>query len=180
MPDFQQQKDCGNVAAEGLAQTQVGVKVISVNSMDEAMKIATGEANADSKHLTVPLYMPLENDLRFEDALKCVSQKLHEDVTQGDVELIAIAMGWMTQKDKSWPLQLVLYRADEAYMTYSKFEDEFEMAVLMDGDGRRYLNREKLPLEEALRQWIAGFVNWNCEVPGLYRLQYALISPTTA
>jgi len=180
MPDFQQPKDCGNVAAEGLAQTQVGVKVVSIDSMDEAMKIATGEANADSRHLTVPLYMPLENDLPLEDALKYVSHKLHDEVNRGNVELIAIAMGWMTQNDKSWPLQLVLYWGDEAYMTFSKFEGEFEMAVLMDGHGRRYLNREKLSREEALRQWIAGFLNWNCEVPGLYQLQYAFISPATA
>jgi hypothetical protein len=51
------------------------------------------------------------------------------------------------------------------------------MAALMDGDGRRYLSPDPLPRNEAVARWMAGFLNWNCEVPGLYRLRYALIEP---
>jgi hypothetical protein len=61
------------------------------------------------------------------------------------------------------------------YMTFDTVEGEVDMAVMMNGDGTRYWGKEPLPAKEALIKWMAGFLNWNCDYPGLYELSYALI-----
>ena len=46
--------------------------------------------------------------------------------------------------------------------------------VLMDGHGRRY-SGPALSREDAVGLWVAAFLNWNCERPGLYRLCFAYV-----
>ncbi len=148
-------------------------------SFEEAIKIHTGEANAESPHLAVPLYTPLAKPLTPGEALEFVRPDLREEVERGEARLVAVAHGTMARDGTPAPLQLVLFHTDEGYTTFSTLDDEYEVAVLMDGDGRRYLKADPLPEAEAVSQWVAGFLNWNCEVPGLYRLRYAMIEPET-
>ncbi len=143
--------------------------------INEILKAHSGEANAEAKHVVVPLHMPLGSPLTLAQALRCVCPELRDEVRRGEATLIAVAHGTMMLDGRPKKLQLVLFRDDEGYQTFETFEDEYDMAVLLDGGGRRYLSPDPLPREVAVARWMAGFVNWNCEVPGLYRLRFALI-----
>lgn len=144
-----------------------------VATIAEAFKIITGEANAEARHLVVPMYMPLGEPVTPVQALRCLSPELREYVRKGDAELIAVAKGTMMGDQK--PLLLVLFRIENIYHTYETYGGDCETALLSDGDGRTYTKSAALTREEALKQWMAGFLNWNCEVPGLYRLRFAMI-----
>lgn len=152
---------------------------IMPSTINDDLKVATGKANADSTHVAVPTYMPLARPLTLEQALRCVSLELQEEVRREEATLIAVAQGSMAMSGENRKLQLILFRDEDGYQTFETIESEYEVAVLMDGDGRRYLRPDPLPREEALCRWMAGFLNWNCEVPGLYRLRYALIEQGT-
>ena len=140
----------------------------------------TGKANADAPHLAVPLYMPLAPSVSFEEALSYVDDVHRQRAKDGKITLIAAAHGTMCEGDRSDLLQLVLYKDRQGYWTFGTCDGLIELAVLMDGDGHRYLSGKKLPPDEAVRRWMSGFLSWNCEYPGLYRLRYAMIeSPKT-
>ncbi|MBB02242.1 MAG: hypothetical protein CMJ47_06320 [Planctomyces sp.] len=138
--------------------------------LDDFFKIHTGEVNAERRHLTVALYMPLAEEIPFEQALSQLDEDHRTRAKTGKIDLIAVAHG------SAFGIQqtLVLYKDRQGYWVYGS-EDGVELAVLMDGDGRRYLSGRKLDRKEAMRRWMAGFLNWNCESPGMYRLSYAFV-----
>lgn len=146
-----------------------------IGTINEMLKIHSGEANAEQPHLSVPLFMPLAPSLSLKDGLKCVTTEMREKVEQGFLELIAVAYGTMNDGETSRTVQFVLVSDREGYFIFDTIDGGIELAVLMDGDGRRYLSTSKLQRDEAVRQWMAGFLNWNCDYPGLYQLRYALI-----
>src|SRR5262245_38629366 len=154
----------------------------SVGSLEEALDVATGKANAQAPHLTVRFYMPLARSLTLEEGLKCVAPQIRERVREGKVELLALARGQQVEPgQKPRVVQYVLCHGtlcdeDPAdYWLFDTLEKELELAVLMDGDGLRYVNQKPLSREEAVAQWMAGFLGWSEDVPGLFRLRYALI-----
>jgi len=151
----------------------------------DILKIASGEANAESPHVVVPLYMPLAPPMSLADARKTVNQRVRHRVARGDSGFVALAHGEMHPPgEEPFPKQLVLLY-DEDYTVFDTMEEGFEEAIMMDGHGRRYSHNRlrrgeigetpPLPSEEALALWMAGFLNWNQMVPGLYRFRYCLI-----
>ena len=150
-----------------------------ITFLDEFLKLHSGEANAEAPHLAVPLYMPLAPLMSFDEALCAVNKddELYRKATEGKVELIAVAHGLMCEGERREPLHLILYKDRQGYWTLGTTDGLVEMAVLIDGDGRRYLSGRQLPRDEVVRRWMAGFLNWNCNCPGLYRLRYAMIEP---
>ncbi len=143
--------------------------------INEIPRTHSGERHAEAKHVVVPVYVPLASTLTLAQALRCVCPELRDEVRRGEATLIAVALGTMMLDGRPKKLQLVLFRDDEGYQTFETFENEYDMAVLLDGDGRRYLRPDPLPQEVAVVRWMAGFLSWNREVPGLYRLRFALV-----
>jgi hypothetical protein len=150
-------------------------------TLDEFMYVHTGQANKDGPHLIVPFYMPLAPPLSFKEGLQCLSPRLREQVRSGRISLLAIAHGQMVEPETAGnQVQFVLLREREDgqdhHLLFDTIEGDLETAVLMEGDGTRYLNQRPLAKEEAVALWIGGFLGWNDKVPGLYRLRYALIA----
>lgn len=149
--------------------------------VEEVLKIASGVANKEAPHLTVPFYMPLAPSIALKEALRACSPEIRQAVENKTLRLLALAHGQMADGPELRTVQFVLmhgkFGGDESEMHYlfDCIEDELEIAVLMDGDGLRF--DEKLPLtqQEAVALWMGGFLGWNEKVPGLYRLRYALI-----
>lgn len=157
------------------------VEVVS-GSVEEMVKRASGEANKEAPHLTVPFYMPLAPSISLALALNCSRPDIREAVTAGTVRLLAMANGEMADGDELRPAQFILLfgKFDEAdpdlHYLYDTLEDEIEIAVLMDGDGLRFRENRTLSQDEAVAMWMGGFLGWNEKSPGLYRLRYALIA----
>lgn len=160
--------------------------------LEEILKIASGEANAESPHVVVPLYMPLGQPMSLSDASKTVNKAVRNRVARGDAKFVAIANGQMHPPgEEPFPKQLVLlfgkFHDDDAedYMVFDTLEGDFEEAIMMDDHGRRYSHNRMnagrsgesspIPPDEALKLWMTGFLNWNEIVPGLYRFRYCLI-----
>jgi hypothetical protein len=157
----------------------------SVGSLEEAMKISSGEANAERPHVTAPVYYPLEGPVSRETALCGVGSRLRDAVGTGRLQLVAAARGTIGEEgeDDRAPVQFLLLWGTGSpdgsgetpiYWTFEVNRRELDTAVLMDGHGRRY-GGPVLPREEAVGLWVAGFLNWNCECPGLYRLHFAYV-----
>lgn len=138
--------------------------------LEQFLKIHSGEVNVKHRHLTVPLYMALSDDVPFEEALSLLNEDHRDRAKAEKIDLIAVATGLAYGIEQTF----VLYKDRQGYWVYSG-EGGIELAVLIDGDGRRYLSGRKLDRDEAMRRWMAGFLNWNCEVPGLYQLRYAFV-----
>jgi hypothetical protein len=153
-------------------------------SLEELLAVASGEANKRRPHVIVPLYMPLSPEFARSNALGGLNAKLRRNVAAGEFDVVAVAHGEMHPPgDESLPLHMILlYGAEEddppLYLTFNTPTGDVEEAVLMNGDGTRYVGG-RLNNLDALVKWIAGFLNWNEEVPGLYRLQYALVEGAT-
>ena len=150
-------------------------------NLDTFLKVHTGEANRERPHVTVPLDMPVAGDIPLHEACAFVSPAIQKAVSQGKCHLIAVAGGKMNDDTPPKKIQLVLlygslYEQDEPdYFTFETITGEIELGVLMNGDGTRWLAKNPLPQQEALIKWMAGFLNWNCEIPGLYDLGYAMV-----
>lgn len=151
-------------------------------SASDLWKIATGQANKDAPHLIVPFYMPLAQSMTLAEGLQCCRPDIREQVSAGKVRLLALAHGQMVEQgEEPRMVQFVLLHgtfADEepdGYYVFDTTEDEIDIAVLMNGDGTRFLNERPLSQEEAVGLWMGGFLGWNEKCPGLYRLRYALI-----
>jgi hypothetical protein len=155
-----------------------------VGSLEEALKIGTGEANSERLHGTAPVYFPLADPVPRETALGGLSPRLRDAVTAGHLQLVAIAAGTMGEEgERRDKVQFVLlwgkpslHEPDDpvTFWTFETVQAELEEAVLMDGHGRRYAG-PALSREEAVGLWVARFLNWNCERPGLYRLRFAYV-----
>lgn len=149
-------------------------------SLDELLAVASGEANKRRPHVVAPLYMPLLPAFPRLHAIGGLAADLKQSVKNGDFDVIAVAHGEMHRPgDEPELLHMILFYGAEGddppcYLTFNTPTGDTEEAVLMNGDGTRYMGG-RLDNREALVKWIAGFLNWNEEVPGLYRLQYALV-----
>lgn len=155
-------------------------EVVAVDSLDDMLKLATGEANQEAPHLTVPFYMPLALPMSFEEALTCISPSLRKKAKSGAISLVAVANGQMAPPgDEPTPVQIVLFfDADEdapGYYLFDTINGEVDTAVLIRGDGSCHLESRPLPSTEAVALWMGGFLGWSEKVPGLYRLRYAMI-----
>lgn len=157
------------------------LECVAVSSIEEARRLATGEVNKESPHLTVPFFMPLAPTISHEAALKLCSPELREAVESGKLRLLAVAQGTMAEHDSSSPVQFVLMQGKvhdhdpNLFLVLDCREYEVEAAVLMDGDGLRCRDDQPLSQEEAVGYWMGGFLGWNEKCPGLYRLRYAPI-----
>lgn len=149
-------------------------------SLEDFLAVASGEANRRRLHVAVPIYMPLSPEFPRSDALGGLNPELRRNVEAGDFDVVAVAHGEMHPPGEEPVLlhMILLYGAEKddppLYLTFDSPTGEVEEAVLMDGDGLRH-GSERLDNKEALIRWIAGFMNWNEEIPGLYRLRYALV-----
>jgi hypothetical protein len=160
--------------------TGKGMEIIAVDSVNDILKLHTGEANKEAPHLTVPFYMPLALPMTFEDALACISPALRKQAQGGAISLVAVAHGQMAPPgEKPSQVQFVLFfdtdQEAPGYYTFETISKDIEGAVLMRGDGTRYLDPRPLPGTEAVALWMGGFLGWSEKVPGLYRLRYAMI-----
>jgi hypothetical protein len=150
-------------------------------TIDEILKLSTGETNRERPHVTVPLYMSVAGAIPLHEACAFVSPAVQKAVAQGTCHLIAVAGGQTNDDTPPKKIQLVLlygslHEQDEPdYLTFETFTGEIDLGVLMNGDGTRWLAKNPLPQQEALVKWMAGFLNWNCEIPGLYDLGYAMV-----
>lgn len=157
------------------------IKRVAPSSFDEAMKIATGQANKEAPHLTVPFYMPLAQSITLQDALTCCSPKIRKAVESKSVRLLALAHGQMADGPEPHTVQFMLmhgkFDGDDSEMHYlfDCIEVEVGIPVLMDGDGLRLDEKRPLSQQEAVAFWMGGFLGWSEKIPGLYRLRYALI-----
>ncbi len=154
---------------------------VAASSFDEAMKIATGQANKEAPHLTVPFYMPLAPSITLLDAFRFCRQDIRKAVNDGNAELLALAQGQMADGDELRPIELILIHGKlqdddpNLHLVYNRTDNEIAVAVLMDGDGLRFREDRRLSQQEAVAFWMGGFLGWNEKIPGLYRLRYALI-----
>jgi hypothetical protein len=156
------------------------IEIVTGGSLDDILKLDTGEANKEAPHLTVPLYMPLALPMSVEEALTCVSPTLRKQAQGGAISLVAVAHGHMAPPgEKPSQVQFVLFFDTDqdapGYYTFDTINKEIEAAVLMRGDGTRYLDPRPLPATEAVALWMGGFLGWSEKVPGLYSLLYAMI-----
>lgn len=156
-------------------------RVVFPASVDEACRLAGGEANKESSHLIVPFYMPLGKPVSHRGAMALCRPDIREAVTAGRVRLLAVASGTMTDGDDIRPVAFVLLHGKvhpedpNLFLVFDCVEDGIESAVLMDGDGIRCWDDRALSREEATAYWMGSFLAWNEQCPGLYRLRYALI-----
>jgi hypothetical protein len=156
------------------------IVIVPGGSLEDILKLHTGEANKEAPHLTVPFYMPLALPMTFEDALACITPALREKARSGAISLVAVAHGQMVPPgEQPAQVQFVLFFDTDhdapGYYTFDTINKEIEAAVLMRGDGTRYLDPRPLPATEAVALWMGGFLGWSEKVPGLYRLRYAMI-----
>jgi hypothetical protein len=111
-----------------------------------------------------------------------VRPEITKAINNGHVSVVAVAVGEMRPPGETpEKLQMVLlhgrlYKEDPpCYFVFETLADEIDDAVMMNGDGTRHFGDTPLPQREAIIKWMAGFLNWNCDVPGLYQLRYALV-----
>lgn len=155
------------------------------SSIEDVMKIHTGEANRERPHLIVPLYMPLGDDLPHDVASRYVSQLVRDRIAKGKCQLVAVAGGYMNDGLPEGAQFVLLYGSlddedEPGYWTFETFTGEVEIGVLMNGDGTRCFPQEPLPPKDAIIKWMANFLGWNCEKPGLYDLSYAMVGKEEA
>jgi hypothetical protein len=160
------------------------IEIMPVGSVDEFLKMHTGEANKEAPHLTVPFYMPLALPMTFKDALTCISPALRKKAMSGAITLVAVAHGHMAPpgEEPSQVQFILFFDTDQdapGYYTFETISKEIEAAVLMRGEGTRYLDPRPLPGTEAVALWMGGFLGWSEKVPGLYRLRYAMIEASS-
>jgi hypothetical protein len=164
--------------------TGTATEVVAVGSVDEILKLHTGEANKEAPHLTVPFYMPLALPVSFEDGLTCISPALGEKARSGAITLVAVAHDHMAPPGEGpSQVQFVLFfdtdKDAPGYYTFETISKDIEAAVLMRGDGTRCLEPRPLPGTEALALWTGSFLGWSEKVPGLYRQRYAMIEASS-
>lgn len=154
---------------------------VSVSSLEEAHRIATGQANNEDPHLTVPFYMPLAHRIPLSEALESCRPDIRKAVKNGKIRLLAIAHGEMADRNSSWPVQFVLLHGKlhdddpDLFLVFDSLEGQIECAVLIGGNGLRCRDSQPISNKEAVAYWMGGFLGWNEKSPGLYRLRYALI-----
>jgi hypothetical protein len=149
-------------------------------TLEEFMKIASGEVNREGPHLVVPVIMPLALPWSREEGLEALNPALREQVAAGTLKPVAVASGRMREPGEAPErVQFVLLhdgtQGEEGYVTFETVAGELEEAVLINGDGTRHPGDPELPPSEALTKWMAGFVGWSLNIPGLYDLRYAFV-----
>ena len=113
----------------------------------------------NSKFVVVAFPQPLESPMRVGEAQDRVACWLQELVDEGSLSFIAFAEGErLSAKGKMEEVMffLIYDRVSRGYTVFENWSDEWEEAVLIDGGGQT--NDRLLPSEQALAQWIAGFM----------------------
>ncbi len=136
----------------------------------------------ESKFVVVAFPQPLDSPMPIEEAKRRVGDWIQDMVAEGLLSFVAFAEGERLRangEEKEVMLFLMRKTASagrgrqQEYTVFENWTDEFEQAVLIDGHGQK--DDQPLPPEQALAQWIAGFLAKNEAVPGSYRLRYRLI-----
>jgi hypothetical protein len=159
-----------------------------VQGFEEALAHSTGERNRAQPHVTAAVFVPLARPMPREQALRSLNPEVRDLVADGTATLVAVAHGKMVERAEEVTFILYRYVSKEPgerpdYYQYDATEDEFEIAVLMNGDGTRYCSAEALDPRDALARWAAGFLLCNDKAivedgdEPIYRLRYALINP---
>ena len=150
---------------------KTGMFVSNASDLEAFKKIASGEANAERPHIAVPLYTPIT------EIPADKYDNVRTDLLEKGFSPIAAAKGLLCIDEEKATLHMTLCWSprDKMYMTYDSESDKTDCAVLMDGDGLRYGKPEELSKDEAVKQWLAGFLNWNADHPGLYELGYGVL-----
>jgi len=136
----------------------------------------TINSKLDSKYVVVEFPQPIESPMSVGEAQDRVAYWLQELVDEGSLSFVAFAFGERLSakgKMKEVMLFLIYDHVNREYTVWENWSDEWEDAVLIDGGGKA--NDDLLPPEQALAQWIAGFMMKNEKKPGSHSLRYRLI-----
>ena len=131
--------------------------------------------NPESKFVIVTFPQPIDAPMSVEEAKDRLGW-LGESVDEGTRSLVAFAEGerLSAKGEMEEVMFFLIYDHDNRrYTVFENWSDEFEKVVLIDGGDTN--DRRLLPPEQALAQWIAGFMLKNDAVPGSHRLLYRLI-----
>jgi len=130
--------------------------------------------------VAVPFHQPLDEPMSVGEAKERVAFWMRELVEEGSLSFVAFAEGErLTADGKEEEVMFFLlyshrdYCDRPMYIVFENWSDKFEDAVLIDGDPRN--DGRLLPPEQALAQWVAGFMAKNEAVPGSHSLGYRLI-----
>ena len=128
--------------------------------------MVTNKSNPERKIVVVEFPQRLESPMSVGEAQDRVAFWLQELVDEGSLSFVAFAEGKRLSakgKMKEVMLFLIYDRVNREYTVFENWSDEFEDAVLIDGDGKA--NSGQLLPEQALAQWIAGFMMKNDAQP---------------
>lgn len=132
-------------------------------------------SSKESMFVTVSFRQPLDEPMSVAEANNRIDW-MEESVDAGWREFVAFAEGYRRLRNGEVVevMLFLIYDHDEArYVVYENWTDEFEAAVLLDGDVQH--DHRRLPPEQALAQWIGGFLARNEAIPRSHRLSYRLI-----
>ncbi len=138
--------------------------------------MVTNKSNPERKIVVVEFPQRLESPMSVGEAQDRVAFWLQESVDEGSLSFVAFAEGKrLSAKGKMQEVMLFLIydHVNRCYTAWENWSDEWEDAVLIDGGGKA--NADLLPREQALAQWIAGFMLKNETMPGSHSLEYRLI-----
>lgn len=134
--------------------------------------MVTVNPNQNSKFVVVAFPQHLESPMSVREA-QDRAYWLEELVDDGSLSFVAFAEGErLTAKGGMEEVMLFLTydHVNRGYTVFENWSDEWEEAVLIDGGGQT--NDRLLPPEQALAQWIAGFM---MKDNGSHSLRYRLI-----
>lgn len=132
-------------------------------------------SSKESMFAAVSFHQPLGGPMSVAEANNRIDW-MEESVAAGRREFVAFAEGHrrLGNGEVVEVMLFLIYDHDEAcYVVYENWTDEFEAAVLLDGDVQH--DHRLLPPEQALAQWIGGFLAKNESIPRSHRLSYRLI-----
>jgi hypothetical protein len=172
------------------------MEIVKANSVEEAIRHATGEAAEAKPHFVMQCRVPLALSLpregpeglmaRLRDLhRRCPSSLALEGVESGRLTPIALCHhdGDPFEQGAA-PTQLLLVYGrlgDDSesaeYWTFNLRDGDADYAVLVNGHGRRHATESfgELKPDEALGWWAAGYWAWEQRIPSLNRMRYALI-----
>lgn len=138
--------------------------------------MVTVTSKPERTFVVVEFPQPLESPMSVGEAQDRVACWLQELMEEESLSFVAFAEGErLTAKGEMEEVMLFLIydHANQEYTVWENWRDEWEDAVLIDGGGKA--NDDLLPPEQALAQWVAGFMMKNETNPGSHNLRYRLI-----
>ena len=130
--------------------------------------------NPESAFVVVKFPQRLDSPMSVEEAKDRVA--LDDD---DGWSFVAFAEGErLSEKGQMEEVMFFLYaHGDGRYIVFENWTSEWEEAVLIGGGGQKHGRvLPPLPPEQALAQWIAGFMMKNEAMPGSHNLRYCLIT----